>query len=179
MMSEMIRACNDSSYYVAANALEGIWKLDTAQAYTIARNLIPGGPRASLESTCWLIIGTAGKPSDLNLYKTAAPQMMTNNSKYTLLNSLFAFLKNKELNTPVFDSAVNLYAQNWNLLDNKMMSGRYSGFMVSLAHDYKNNDEQKDRFNYLKTMIRQMISATDDIASRDALQKKADEMLKD
>lgn len=96
MKEEMVKAVYDSSYAVAGAALEALSELDSALAYTKAKEMATTDPKAELQDAVWLQIAKAGKAEDMQLLRQMA-DVAYGRRKISLANNVFLYsLRTKE-----------------------------------------------------------------------------------
>lgn len=140
----MLAAVWDSSYVVAANALEALEKLDKDTAYVLAKLLQQTHPRGALDGAVWGVIGKKGADEDIVLYKTKAATVFGSKT-VTFALTLNSYLKTVQ-SVDAFSEAVNLYAALVRQETMKSYRQALGGFMFQAVTEQKNRqkDDNKD-----------------------------------
>ncbi len=89
-ITEMIKACFDSSYIVAASALLSLEKIYPDTVYRLALKLAETNPKSALESAVYMIIGKKGNDKDISCFELHAPHVF-NTKKYALSSAITTY----------------------------------------------------------------------------------------
>lgn len=87
-----LKGIYDSSYNLAANALDGLSKLDADTAYILSKQLLKTNPKSNLYSTVWSRIGKKAEDGDIALFEQEAP-FVYGNKKYGFGTAIFSYVK--------------------------------------------------------------------------------------
>lgn len=104
---EMLEAAHDSSYAVAAAALNAIRAIDSDTVYALANELRNTQPRAKLQAAIWNIVAEHGRPEDFELFEKDA-NYVYGTQKISFAGAIAIYLQNVR-SLPVFDMALDLY----------------------------------------------------------------------
>lgn len=178
----MLTGVTDSSYMVAGAALTALNKIEKDTAYALAKQLMNGHPRASLEGAIWSIIGQNGKDEDAVLYEQAAP-FVSGTKKFQFVNSMGNYLKHVKSDT-AFSRVLAVYN---NMIQNEEMKSYASsltGMLIQagsnqLSNVKSDNKEEaataEKRLTQIKTILAQRIAEVTDKDDREEL----NQMMKD
>lgn len=172
-----------SSYAISGAALEAISKIDKDTAYEIARNMVSGDPKGSLENAIWTIIGKKGNDNDITLYERYVPYA-SGTAKYNYSSSLRNYLKNVSGEEP-FARACDVLAT---MITNEELRSRRSGLVTNLfsaadAVKEQSKSEQPEeaskgarRLAVIKSAVNKVIDAEKDPESLKEDRKRAKEI---
>lgn len=105
----MLSAIWDSSYMVAAAALDALDKQDKDTAYTLAKALVKTKPRGALESIVYRLIAKKGEINDIILFEQKAPYLY--GSKRTFFSMTLANYMNAIDDSATFARAAEVHAE--------------------------------------------------------------------
>lgn len=171
---DMVHAVNDSSYFVAGEALTGINALDKDTAYVLAKSLIHTDPQSTLRSAIFKIIGDKANGSDIDFYATQLAAV-SGAKKFEFASSLVTYLKNvkeeeafekgiKILGDLSIQEAIPSYRSY--LSNNIFMVGKY----------YKDKagktDNAQKRLDLIKQQGQRAIDAESDADAKKSMEKQ-------
>lgn len=162
-------ALHDSSYSVAGAALNALYNIDSADAYTYAVQLLKTNPQANLEATIWTIIGKTGNDNDITLFEQAAPYVY-GTKKFQFAAGVYQYLLRVK-NDVSFDEAAGVIVSL--IKDENIKTYRIglSSFLFGAAKHYfeqAGNDKSgagahnKQRADLLKSYIQKVMDAEKD-----------------
>ena len=176
----LLRGVNDSSYMVAASALDALDKLDADTAYSIAHNAISVGTGGEMERISWKIIGKKGADADVKLIVAKIP-CVWGGAKVT-----FSYVLNNYLKKVKDDAVFGLVAEEYgNMIIREQMnmyrSSAASTFYQAVTEQkeqQKNTDTQiaekaSKRIAVLKTISEKIIQMETDNELKEKFKKYA------
>jgi hypothetical protein len=177
----LLRGVNDSSYMVAANALEALDKLDADTAYSIARKAIVAGTAGDLEKMSWKIIGRKGADADAKMIVEKIPNVW-GGAKVT-----FSYVLNNYLKKVKDDAAFGLVATEYgNMIIREQMSmyrSSAAGTFFQAVAEHKEQQKNTDtnvaetatkRIALLKTISEKIIQMETDKELKEKFKKYAE-----
>lgn len=75
MNEELKTAVKDRSYAVAGAALNALYAVDKATAYSLAKEMLDTDPKAALEDAVWHTLAQSGKDKDLYVFENRVPDV--------------------------------------------------------------------------------------------------------
>ncbi len=174
----LVKALADSSYTVAGNALDALYKIDNDTAWTIAQKLWNANPRSILKYSIWTIIGKKGADNDVALYEAYAANAQ-GAQKVTFGNSLSNFMKHVTSDT-AFKRGVTVFQQLIRQEDRNSTRKTLAGIIAKDADDYKTDMASADnneaatartRFDILKSAFKEIAAEEKDAANAEYYNK--------
>lgn len=181
-MPLILSAVWDSSYMVAAAALEALDKQDKDTAYALAKKLVSTKPGGALESIVYRIIAKRGDVNDIGIFEQKAP--FVHGGKRTLFSMTLTNYMNAIEDSLTFARAANVYADMAIYETMRAQRSAIGGNFFQSIDGHKDllKDEDKQvaamaemRMNILKTTADRIIAAEQD----EELKKKFEKMKHD
>lgn len=174
----MLVALKDSSYAVAGSALEALGKFDVDTAYVIAKGMLPSGPKATLETAIWTIIGKKAFDDDIVLFEKRAP-FIFGTKKFGFSFSLTSYMK-KVKSDASFARAANVFAslvttesmKAYRIAIASMFFQVAAGLKADIKSDNKEEAAQaQSRYDMLRGYYQKVVAAEKDPEALKELKK--------